>query len=120
MIISENNMARQKKTILLDLDGVLNTYNKTYDHDYIPPIRNGAKDFVKKLSEKYTVKLFTTRRKSLALGWIKENDLNEFISDITNIKEPAWLMIDDRCIKFNGEYDELIQQVDNFNVWYKK
>ena len=31
-----------KKTILFDLDGVLNTYDGKYDKNYIPPIKDGA------------------------------------------------------------------------------
>lgn len=30
------------------------------------------------------------------------------------------LMIDDRCIKFDGDYLNLKRQIDNFEVWYKK
>ena len=31
-----------KKTILFDLDGVLNTYDGKYDKNNIPPIKDGA------------------------------------------------------------------------------
>ena len=48
-----------KKTIMIDLDGVLDNYS-TYT-DEIPEIRKGAKDFVKKLSKNYELILFTTR-----------------------------------------------------------
>lgn len=41
-----------KKTILIDLDGVLNTYTGNFDKDFIPPIRDGMYEFIKKLSEK--------------------------------------------------------------------
>ena len=41
-----------KKTILIDLDGVLNTYSGKYDEDYIPPIANGAYQFIKELADK--------------------------------------------------------------------
>lgn len=34
-----------KKTILFDLDGVLNIYDGKYDKDYIPPIKDGAYKF---------------------------------------------------------------------------
>ena len=40
-----------KKTILIDLDGVLNTYTGNFDKDFIPPIKEGAFDFLKNLSE---------------------------------------------------------------------
>ena len=59
-------MTDRKKTILLDLDGVINTYSGDYNSDYIPPLRDGARQFVEKLSAKYKIKLFTTRNKMLA------------------------------------------------------
>lgn len=34
-----------KKTILIDLDGVLNTYMGKFDKNLIPPIKEGAKKF---------------------------------------------------------------------------
>ena len=50
-----------KKTILVDLDGVLNTYNGNFDENYIPPLREGAYDFLMRLSEKYNILIFTSR-----------------------------------------------------------
>lgn len=81
------NMTDRKQTILLDLDGVINTYNGAYNPVYIPPLREGAREFVEKLSAKYKIKLFTTRNKMLAAIWLLENNLNEFISGVTNTKE---------------------------------
>ena len=40
-----------KKKILIDLDGVLNQYGKDkYDENKIPIIKEGAEEFVEKLS----------------------------------------------------------------------
>ena len=50
-----------KKTILFDLDGVLNTYDGKYDEKYIPPIKDGAKELIKELSKKYKIIIFTSR-----------------------------------------------------------
>lgn len=108
-----------KKTILIDLDGVLNTYRGEYDENYIPPIKEGAKEFLQKLSADYKVNIFTTRNLLLTSKWLCENDLSEFIDDITNIKKPSYLIIDDRCINFDGDYGDLIQKINNFKVWYK-
>ncbi|MBQ7127013.1 hypothetical protein IJO12_08000 [bacterium] len=46
-----------KKTILIDLDGVLNTYDGVYDENYIPPIKNGAYEFIKHISNDYKIKI---------------------------------------------------------------
>lgn len=113
-------MQKNKKLILMDLDGVLNTYKSDYCERFIPPVKEGAKEFLRKLSEKYDIKLFTTRNKLLASIWILENDLGDFISGITNVKELCWLFVDDRCIRFDGTYENLFNEIENFKVWYKK
>jgi len=41
-----------KYTILIDLDGVLNTYTGGYDEKFIPPLKDGADVFLEKLAEK--------------------------------------------------------------------
>ena len=110
----------QKKTILIDLDGVLNTYTGNFNPDDIPPIKAGAKDFLAKLSLEYEIKIFTTRNKLLASKWVYDNNLEEFVKDITSEKQLAMLYVDDRCIKFNGNYEELENKINNFQVWYKK
>ncbi len=107
-----------KKVILIDLDGVLNKYTGEYQENYIPEIQDGALLFIKNLSKKYNVKLFTTREKQLVLRWIKEHKIEEYVSDVTNTKEPAWLYIDDRCVKFEGNFDKLTKQIETFKTWY--
>ncbi len=108
-----------KNTILIDLDGVLNEYIGVFDENNIPKIKEGADLFLKKLAEKYIVKLFTTRNKLLASKWVIDNHIDSYINDITNVKEPAFLYIDDRSLKFNGDYEKLLNDIDNFKVWYK-
>ena len=109
-----------KKTILFDLDGVLNTYDGRYDKNYIPPIKDGAYKLVKELSQDYKIVIFTTRNSLIASKWILENKLEEYVENVTNVKEPAYLIIDDRCINFDGNYNKLREQIKNFEVWYKK
>lgn len=112
-------MCNKKKTILIDLDGVLNQYIGEFKEDYIPKIQKGAKEFLIKLSKNYDVKLFTTRNKVLAGKWLVENDLDTIIKDITNVKELAYLYIDDRCITFDGNFENLESQIANFKPWYR-
>lgn len=109
-----------KKTILIDLDGVLNTYYGKYEETNIPAIKDGAYEFIKDLSEDYKIVIFTTRNSLIASKWVIENGLFDYVENVTNIKEPAYLIIDDRCINFNGNYSELKKKIDSFNVWYKK
>jgi len=108
-----------KKTLLIDLDGVLNEYRGNFDKDYIPPMKNGAKEFLEELSKNYEIRIFTTRNKILTSDWIRENGLSEYIEDITNVKELCYLYIDDRCLRFNGDFKQTKNEIANFSVWYK-
>ena len=108
-----------KRTILIDLDGVLNTYTGGYDEKFIPPMKDGADVFLGKLAEKFDLKLFTTRPEDLARKWCEENNIKQYFSEITNIKKPAWLVIDDRCLNFSGDYEEMLLKIFDFKPWYK-
>jgi histidinol phosphatase-like enzyme len=107
-----------KKTLLIDLDGVLNNYDGKYDKNYIPPIKDGASKLIKELSEEFKIVIFTTRNLLLTSKWVFENGLDMYVENVTNIKEPAYLIIDDRCLTFNGNYRELKNNIKNFKPWY--
>ena len=112
-------MQAKKKKILLDLDGVLNTYTGNYNATYIPPIKDGAVEFLQRLSHNFEIKIFTVRDIELAEKWVKENNIQLYISGVTNTKEPAWLIADDRCVCFNGCYDKLLADIACFKVWHR-
>ena len=108
-----------KKTILIDLDGVLNTYKGNYNESLIEPINDGAYNFIKELSKDFRIVLFTSRKLLFASKWLIKNKLDKYIDNVTNIKEPSYLIIDDRCICFKGDYTTLKKEIDKFKVWYK-
>ena len=110
-----------KKRILVDLDGVLNDYwTEKFDENYIPKIKNGAEDFLKKLSKNAELYLFTTRDYKLAKQWLTKNNIEKYFKDITNVKIPAFLYLDDRAICFNGDYEKMLYMINNFKVYWKK
>lgn len=108
-----------KATISIDLDGVLNNYEK-YNKNDIPTIRLGAKEFIKELHKcGYKLVLFTNRKPLLATKWLIENDLDKYFSDVTNVKPMAIIYLDDRALKFNGDYNKTINDINNFDVYWK-
>ena len=109
-----------KKLILIDLDGVLNTYKGDYKKDFIHPPKPETKEFLKKLSKNFEIKIFTTRNLLLTSKWLIKHNLDRYINDVTNIKEKgSFLFVDDRCICFDGDYKNLNSNIENFSIWYK-
>ena len=109
-----------KRTILIDLDGVLNQYGKEkFDENFIPDIKQDAKEFIQNLAQTYELYLFTTRNALLASKWLYDNDLDKYFKDVTNVKIPAYLHIDDRAICFNGDYNKTLEDIENFKVYWK-
>ena len=106
---------------MIDLDGVLNNYKK-YEENVIPEIREGAAEFLNKLCRlnKYEIILFTSRDKQLSENWLKENNVHHYFKEITNIKKPASIYIDDRALKFNGNFNQTLEEIENFKVHWTK
>ena len=113
-------MGKFKKRILIDLDGVLNTYQGDYNPEYIPPLADGAIEFLEKLYTDYELVLFSARNIDSVKEWCLENKLNKYFSDITNIKKSSYLIIDDRCICFNGCFNQLLSQIKEFKPYNKQ
>lgn len=113
-------MEKFKKTLLIDLDGVLNLYAGNYDKDIIPPLKEGAYEFLQDLADDFKIVIFTSRNIFLTSKWVIENGIDDFIADITNVKIPSYLIIDDRCINFEGNYTKTKKQINDFEVWYNQ
>lgn len=108
------------RKILIDLDGVLNEYGlEKFNENFIPNIKMGAYEFCEKLSKNAELYLFTSRNLMLATKWLINNNLDKFFKDVTNIKLPSFLYIDDRTICFEGDYNKLLYEIENFKVYWK-
>ena len=109
-----------KKKFLIDLDGVLNQYGQEkFDENNIPEIKPGAKEFICELSQNAELYLFTSRNLLLASKWLIKNQIDKYFKDVTNIKIPAYLCIDDRTIRFNGNYTKTLKEIKSFQVYWK-
>lgn len=109
-----------RKKILIDLDGVLNEYGKEkIDENFIPEIKIGAKEFIQKVSEFAELYLFTSRNLILATKWLIKNDLDKYFKDVTNVKIPSYLYIDDRTVCFKGDYKQTLEDIENFKVHWQ-
>ena len=108
-----------KKTISIDLDGVLNEYRGNYNVIEIPKPSFGCKEFLSELNKQYNIIIFTVRNINLVENWLRENKLEKYISEVTNIKKPCYIYVDDRAICYKGNFKQTINEINNFEVFWK-
>ena len=120
----ENNMNNEyKPTVCLDFDGVINSYSEWFGDDCIPdPIVNGAKEFIDEAQKQYNICIFTTRAntqkgKLAVKKYLEDNNIDTHNIEITSIKPPAIVYIDDRSICFTGTFDGLLDKINTFKPW---
>ncbi len=110
----------RKKIISIDLDGVLNNYNGSYNPDVIPPIKDGALNFLQNLSQDFKIEIFTVRDKDLTRNWLEQNNLLHFVENISNQKNKfASIFLDDRALNFDGNFEKAFNNIKNFNPYWK-
>lgn len=112
-------MKVNKVQLCIDFDGVLNTYKGWQGENELYTPRPGAKTFLERLFEVYTIIIFTTRNRDKVLEWLQEYDLDQYIYDVTDIKIPAIAYIDDRALKFDGDYEKVIEELRDFKVHWE-
>jgi len=108
-----------KKKIFIDFDGVLNTYNGWKGNEELFEPLADTKEFLEKLSKTYEIYIFTTREKGNVCKWLIRYHLEVYIADVTNKKEPAYVYIDDRALKFDGDYRKILEDIENFKPHWK-
>ena len=110
-------MSRQR--ICVDFDGVLNTYKGWKGNDELYEPRIGAKEFLEELSVQYYVVILTTRNVEKVWEWLREYGLDFLVDEVTDIKVGAVAYIDDRALKFNGNYLETLIELNNFKTHWE-
>jgi hypothetical protein len=115
------------KRICVDFDGVIHQYSKKY-HDgtiYDGPMA-GAKEFLTKMKQQgygivvYTARPFDTITYEIGIQRIKEwlNKWDIPYDLVTGWKIPAVAYIDDRAVKFDGNWDFVEKEVKKLSGDY--
>jgi hypothetical protein len=118
-----------KKRICIDFDGVIHQYSKKY-HDgtiYDGPMP-GAKEFLMKMKQRgygvvvYTARPYDTITYEIGIQRIKEwlDKWNIPYDDVTGCKIPAIAYIDDRAVRFDGNWDFVEKEVVKLSDTFKK
>ncbi len=106
-----------KLKVCVDFDGVLNNY-KEYDETDLGEPRLNVQEFIKELQKEYEVIILTARNTQRVKKWLKHNNLPDLT--VTNQKIPAAAYIDDRAIRFNGDYDAVLCELKDFKPYWDK
>jgi len=115
---------RRRRSIAIDFDGVIHRYSKGWNGGaiYDPPV-DGARDALARIHRRYNVIIFTTRvnpemhggdaQMEAVVAWLEENGFRrgEHFDEITHVKQPALVYIDDRALRFTA-WDTALQELD--------
>ncbi len=122
--IRKHSYPDEQINIGVDFDGVIHKCSKGYFDGtiYDEPIE-GTHEALKKLSEKYTVILYTCKAKpdrglvngktgtTLVWEWLEKHNMAKYISKVTSEKPRAVAYIDDKSIKFSN-WETCLVEVD--------
>lgn len=125
-----NSAHQEFPIVLVDFDGVINSYNSGFQMDRIPddPIP-GAIDWLTSLTFVFDVRIFSARCNDrmgveVMQNWLLKHGLDEIY--LRKIKfEPGkpsnHLIIDDRCVQFTGSFKDLdLGHIQAFRPWDRR
>jgi hypothetical protein len=107
-------------TLAVDFDGVIHSYERGWqDGEIYGEVVPGFFEWVEKVRDWFELVVHTSRAKSLPevleiKQWLKQRHaawaadkklIEPWDMEVTRVKPPAWLTIDDRAIRFEGRWE---------------
>ena len=126
--IREHSYPDEQINIGVDFDGVIHKCSKGYYDGtiYDDPIP-GAYDALKKLSEKYTIIMFSAKARAdrglvngktgieLIWEWLEKHDMAKFVSKVTAEKPRAVFYVDDKAVRFT-DWESCFKQLEELKL----
>lgn len=109
-----------KPNVAIDFDGVLNTYTGWKGVDELFEPREGAARFLDLLTDTHRVVIFSTRDSEKIWEWLKKHDMDRFVAWVTNEKIPASAYVDDRAVRFDGDFTKALGEVRDFRPHWQE
>jgi hypothetical protein len=108
-----------RRTVCLDFDGVLHSYRSGWCGAEIipdPPI-HGTREAVARLRQQYRVVVHSSRCHSeegrrAVQSWLERNGI--VVDEVCIHKPPALVYVDDRAIRFRGNWDDVLDEIRQF------
>lgn len=107
-----------RKVVCLDFDGVIADYCGWRGEDVLGEPLEGAREFVQKLIDSgYEVVIHSARAAVRIEEWLVKHQFPDSVQ--ISIKKPiAIVYIDDRGLRFRGDFDEIFGMLD-CEPWWK-
>lgn len=118
-LLEKHGMRRRRRTICLDFDGVVHSYLSGWHGETIisdPPIHR-VEQAIRQLRKDYRVVVFSARCRSdegveAIMDWLAKHEIE--VDEVCRNKPPAHIYVDDRAVRFTGDWDETIAAIYDF------
>lgn len=113
-------MPDNRPIVCVDLNGVLDRYTGWKDADHWDEPREGAAEFLRRLrADGYRVVVFTTRYADHVREWLAVHGLAEHVDEVTDRKPPAHVFVDDRAVRFTGDFAATLEEIGRFTAHWE-
>lgn len=107
--------------ICVDLNGVLDTYTGWQGTVTWHAPREGARSFLTELRARgHEVVIMTTRDPRETLEWLTRHGMDHLVAEVTNHKVSALAYVDDRAVRFDGDFEETLAALDRFRTFWER
>ncbi len=118
-VLEQNGIRPRQRTVCLDFDGVIHSYQSGWKGETVipdPPI-HGVGRAIAKLRQDYRVVVHSTRCSSedgreAICDWLNRHGIE--VDDVCMQKPPAFVYVDDRAVRFTGDWLETIELIHAF------
>lgn len=108
----------RRPTVCVDLNGVLDTYKGWQGSEHWDPPRPGAYEFLAELADRgFRVVILSTKDPAGVDAWLRSHGLAEYIDEVTDRKVPAVAYVDDRAVRFCGDYSQVLLEIEKPPFW---
>jgi hypothetical protein len=126
-----------KHTLILDCDGVINPYSRGWQggEHYEERVTPGFWEWLELVRPHFECVIHSSRfaepgGMAATLSWLKECYRREHGAEarlpyikFSATKPPAWLTIDDRCVRFDGDWSDpalSVEGIKAFRPWTQR